>query len=219
MGDDVREKYRIWNGNFAEYKWPQVDGIFTDPPYGNFYKNSRKTMFSNGKAAVDGDNMEWLETFPNLAANLCLVGPVVMFCDRHRRSIIEAAMQKAGFNFINDAVWVKSSWGIGYNFRPAHEHILLFSRSKTIKATHASLSSVLKYPRVHISVKKHMTEKPVALMAELILGLTKLGSIIMDPFMGVASTGVACLENKRKFVGTELRNDYYEIGKARLQIY
>lgn len=215
----MKEKYRIWNGNFVEYNWPQVDAVLTDPPYGNFYKNSRKAMSSKGKAAVDGDSMEWLEAFPELVAKVCPVGPVIMFCDRHRRSVIEVAMQEAGFNFINDAVWVKSSWGIGYNFRPAHEHILLFSRSKTIKATHASLSSVLKHPRVHISVKKHMTEKPVVLMAELVLGLTKPGDVVMDPFMGAGSSGVACLENKRKFVGTELRGDYYEVTKGRLQVY
>lgn len=189
-----------------------VDAIITDPPYGNFYGSQRKKIT---KAVVDGDDMTWIEKFVPLAKHVCQTGPIVLFCDRHRRSLIEQKMMEAGFNFINDAIWFKRPWGIGYNFRPAHDHILLFSRAKTIKASHHSLSSVLQHNK--INKKRHPTEKPVSLMEELILGLTKEGDTILDPFMGVGSTGVACVRNNRNFYGYDIIKDYVAIAKIRIK--
>lgn len=62
-----------------------------------------------------------------------------------------------------------------------------------------------------------MTEKPVELMAELIRGFTVNGALVADPFMGVGSTGVACIQLERRFVGSEIREDYFKIAKERLK--
>lgn len=190
-----------------------VDAVITDPPYGNFYGSQRKKIID---AIVNGDDMKWLDTFAPLIKRVCPTGPVVMFCDRHRRSLIEFTMCKAGFNFINDAVWFKRPWGIGYNFRPAHEHILLFSLSKTIKASHYSLSSVLQHNKV--GKKQHPTEKPVSLMEEIIIGLTNPGQVVLDPFMGSGSTAIACINSGRGFYGYDIIKNYVEIAKTRLNI-
>jgi len=62
----------------------------------------------------------------------------------------------------------------------------------------------------------HPTLKPVELMQHLVKLTTFEEQIILDPFMGSGSTGLACIELKRKFVGYELDKDYFKIAETRL---
>jgi len=63
----------------------------------------------------------------------------------------------------------------------------------------------------------HPTLKPVELMQHLVKLTTFDGQIILDPFMGSGSTGIACIELKRKFIGYELDKDYFKIAEKRLE--
>ena len=63
----------------------------------------------------------------------------------------------------------------------------------------------------------HPTVKPVALMEYLIKMVTPKGGIVLDPFMGSGSTGVACVLNDFEFVGIDLDKDYCEIARARME--
>lgn len=62
----------------------------------------------------------------------------------------------------------------------------------------------------------HPTLKPVELMQHLVELTTFEKHIVLDPFMGSGSTGVACIELKRKFIGYELDNEYFKIAEKRL---
>ena len=62
----------------------------------------------------------------------------------------------------------------------------------------------------------HPTQKPVELMEYLIKSHTKKGDIVLDFTMGSGSTGVACKNTDRRFIGIELDEKYYEIAKERL---
>ncbi|AFM04516.1 DNA modification methylase [Bernardetia litoralis DSM 6794] len=62
----------------------------------------------------------------------------------------------------------------------------------------------------------HPTLKPVELMQHLVKLTTFQDQTILDPFMGSGSTGVACMELKRKFIGYELDENYIEIAKRRI---
>ena len=64
---------------------------------------------------------------------------------------------------------------------------------------------------------EHPTEKPVALMAELVGDFTQPGETILDPFAGSGTTGVACMRLGRKFIGIEKDPRYFEIAANRLQ--
>lgn len=63
----------------------------------------------------------------------------------------------------------------------------------------------------------HMTMKPVRLMEHLVRIFTKEDSVVLDPFMGSGSTGVACVHTGRKFFGIELNPKYFGEAKARLE--
>ena len=65
--------------------------------------------------------------------------------------------------------------------------------------------------------KLHPTQKPVALLEYLIKTYTNEGEIVLDNTMGSGSTGVACINTNRKFIGIELDKKYFEIAKERIK--
>jgi len=68
----------------------------------------------------------------------------------------------------------------------------------------------------HVEKTKHPCQFPVSLPIRLIRALTKPGDLVFDPFMGVGSTGMAAVADKRRFVGAELNKGYVEIARERI---
>ena len=65
--------------------------------------------------------------------------------------------------------------------------------------------------------KLHPTQKPVSLLEYLIKTYTNEGDTVLDNVMGSGSTGVACLNTNRNFIGIELDEDYFNIAKKRIE--
>ena len=65
---------------------------------------------------------------------------------------------------------------------------------------------------------KHSTEKPVQLMEWILKYYSKEGDLVLDPTMGSGSTGVACKNMNRKFIGFELDKDIFKIAQGRCEI-
>ena len=65
--------------------------------------------------------------------------------------------------------------------------------------------------------KLHPTQKPVSLCEYLIQTYTNEGDVVLDNCMGSGTTGIACLNTNRKFIGMELDNTYFEIAKKRIE--
>ena len=63
----------------------------------------------------------------------------------------------------------------------------------------------------------HFTVKPLQLMEHLIKIFSPEGAIICDPFLGSGTTGVACINTNRKFIGIELNNEYFQLAKERIE--
>jgi site-specific DNA-methyltransferase (adenine-specific) len=63
---------------------------------------------------------------------------------------------------------------------------------------------------------EHPTIKPLNIIENLILNSSKENDIILDPFMGSGTTGVACKKHKRDFIGIELDHHFFEIAKNRI---
>ena len=75
-------------------------------------------------------------------------------------------------------------------------------------------SNVLQYKKPYN--RHHPTEKPVDLLEDLILTYTNPNDTVLDFTMGSGSTGVACMETDRNFIGIELDKEYYTIAVERL---
>ena len=63
---------------------------------------------------------------------------------------------------------------------------------------------------------KHSTEKPVALMEWILKYYSKEGDVVLDPTMGSGSTGVACKNMNRNFIGMEMNDEIYEVACNRI---
>ena len=63
----------------------------------------------------------------------------------------------------------------------------------------------------------HKSQKPIKLMIELLDKFTNEGDTILDPFMGSGTTGVACVQTGRNFIGIEIDPDYYAIAEKRIK--
>ena len=77
-------------------------------------------------------------------------------------------------------------------------------------------TSIMKFQKPHPSVCVHPTEKPVALLEYLVKTYTNEGDVVLDNCMGSGSTGVACKNTNREFIGMELDENYYKIACERL---
>lgn len=77
-------------------------------------------------------------------------------------------------------------------------------------------TSILEFSKPHPSISVHPTQKPVELLEWLIKTYTNEGETVLDNCMGSGSTGVACVNTNRKFIGIELDTSYYEIAKQRV---
>lgn len=78
--------------------------------------------------------------------------------------------------------------------------------------------SVLHFPKPHPSTVLHSAQKPVLLLEWLIKTYTNEGETVLDSCMGVGSTGIACKNTNRDFIGIELDDKFFEIAKKSLEI-
>ena len=67
-----------------------------------------------------------------------------------------------------------------------------------------------------IGSKLHPTEKPIDLLSFYILNSSSKNDVVLDPFTGSGSTGVASIKNNRNFIGIEIDKSYFSIAKNRL---
>ena len=77
--------------------------------------------------------------------------------------------------------------------------------------------SILRFSKPHPSVSVHPTQKSVEICEWLIKSYTNEGELVLDNCMGSGSTGVACLNTNRNFIGIELDEKYFDIAKERIK--
>ena len=78
-------------------------------------------------------------------------------------------------------------------------------------------TSILKFQKPHPSISVHRTQKPIELLEWLINTYTDEGETVLDNCMGSGSTGVACVNENRNFIGYELNEEYFNIAQNRLR--
>ena len=91
----------------------------------------------------------------------------------------------------------------------------------SIKSKHRNNPEGSRYPKTVLKFKQekgfHPTQKPVALMEYLIKTYSNEGETVLDNCMGSGTTGVACVNTNRNFIGIEMDKNYFEIAKNRIE--
>lgn len=193
-----------------------VDMILTDPPYGmNLIPQRESGKFHNVKIKNDAD-LSWTDDFFDKCFKLLKQNTCAMFfCSHHGVSEFITSAKLAGFDIKNLLIWDKKHLGMGNNWRPVHELVLLCTKGRFVTKS-KNKTTILSFSKVHHSKMVHPTEKPIELLQHLIDEPDYNPQIILDPFMGSGTTGVAALRNGRKFIGIELDTTYYGIACDRV---
>ena len=209
LGDCLERMKEIPDGS--------IDMVLTDPPYGMNLKPQRESGKFHGVEIVNDNNLDWsdqffFECFRLLPKNAA----AIIFCNQHCVADFIFSAKKSGFAIKNILVWDKKQFGMGGNWRPRHELILICTKGRFV--THSnSLSTIIEFSRTHHSKALHPTQKPVDLMQHLIEQPDYNPKTILDPFMGSGSTGVAAVNLGRNFIGIELDETYFNIAQERIQ--
>lgn len=123
--------------------------------------------------------------------------------------------ENAGFKFVNLLVWVKNNRTPNQYYMQQAEYILLLRKGKARSINDCGTSNIININNVRC--KEHPTEKPVDLMQLLVENSTNEGETVLDLFMGSGSTGVACKNTNRNFIGIELDKEYFDIAEKRIK--
>lgn len=126
-----------------------------------------------------------------------------------------------GFHFIKSLIWDKGNKIMGTFYMSQFEYILFFRKGKGVKINNCGTSDILSVPNQKLKgddgKNLHDTEKPVGLMEILIGNSTQENGIVLDPFMGIGSSGIAANNLGRNFIGVELDDTYFSIAKERIE--
>lgn len=198
----------------------KVDMILTDPPYLMDYKtNHRKDKNHDFCSPIKNDNnYELISNSIDLMFDLLKDGGALyMFCNSNKVDFFKQEVEKR-FKLKNILIWVKNNWTAG-DLKGAYgkrtEFILYAVKGRHILNGRRD-NDVLEFKRVVGKKQLHQNQKPVDLLEFLIKKSSNINDTVFDPFMGSGSTGVACMNTNRKFIGVELDKKYYKIAVDRL---
>ena len=190
-----------------------VDLIVSDPPY-------FLGMTHNGQKGDFNDLAICRPFYANLFKEYDRVlktnGRVYFFTDWRAYAFYYPLLSES-IPVRNLIVWDKKS-GAGNQYNFSHEFIIYATK----KPINQGGSNVWRETAFSSGAKKtngekvHPTQKPVELMERIITDATNEGDVVLDCFMGSGTTGVACVNTKRKFIGMELQEKYFNIAKKRI---
>lgn len=201
LREEVIGDSRLYLGDCREILplLPKVDAVVTDPPYGMAFRSNYRLVKHEAIANDDtADLLTWA----------CRLQPThSSYVFGRWDNIADVPPPKSILT------WVKNNWSMG---DLDHEHarqteIAFFYPGPRHDWPAGRPTDVLEAIRTGNTY--HPTEKPVDLM-ERVVGFTR--GLVLDPFMGSGTTGVACAKLGRKFIGIEIEPKYFDIACKRI---
>jgi DNA modification methylase len=179
-----------------------VDAVVTDPPYGVAYSSGWNNKFKNVKIANDAtpELRDWLVDW--ISEGRALIFGSWKVAKPLRTKLV--------------LIWDKGTVGMGdlsLPWFPSTEEIYVLGGGWQGTRTRSVLYTSVGFNH-HLN-EYHPTEKPASVMCEL-LQKTALDWVILDPFMGSGTTGVAAVRLGRKFIGIEIEPKYFDIACKRI---
>ena len=210
---------------------PKVDAVITDPPFEaeahTLQRRKLGTVAAGGRevlvealpfSAINGATREGVCAE---VARLCN-GWALYFCQAEAVSAWRDAAEASGQKYKRAMVWIKPDGMPQFSGdRPGMGYESIVS---TWCGTGKSVwngggrHGVFTFNKNDcVGPAPHPTTKPVPLMAELLNLFTNTGQTVLDPFMGSGTTGVACMNLGRKFIGIEIEPKYFDIACERIE--
>jgi site-specific DNA-methyltransferase (adenine-specific) len=215
-----------------------VDAVVTDPPYssGGFMRGDRmastrvKYQTSDARRmhpTFSGDNRDqrgflywcalWLAECRRIAKP---GGMVCVFTDWRQLPTTTDAIQAGGWIWRGIVPWDKVNARPQANRFTAQAEYLVWGTNGPDNSAPSPDSvygrGVLREAAPCGKERQHSTQKPVGVLADIVRVASREGGTVLDPFAGSGTTGAACVQTGRKFIGIELDAEYVEIARARI---
>jgi len=181
---------------------PKVDAVITDPPYGIGVCGNEGGVTSLKSGAKDYGKQEW-DSEPIGAVEIALILPAA------KTHVIWGGNYFAA-HLPNSQGWLVWDKLNGDGFSLADVELAWTSRDKAARIFRMSRTAVFSED------KQHPTQKPIGLM-EWCIKQAGDPATILDPFMGSGTTGVACMNLGRTFIGIEREPKYFDIACRRIE--
>jgi site-specific DNA-methyltransferase (adenine-specific) len=197
-----------------------VDLVITDPPYESLEKHRAVGTTTRLKQSKASSN-EWFQIFPNarfpeLFEQVFRVlkrnAHFYLYCDPETMFVAKPLAEAAGFKFWKPLIWDKRTIGMGYHYRARYECILFFEKGKR-KLADLGIADIITHRRI---IGGYPAEKPPEVSEVLVTQSSLAGELVIDPFMGSGSTGVAAARHGRNFAGNDLCREAVDITRARM---
>ena len=209
--------FEIFNGDcISEMKGMEtgsVDFTLTDIPYDavNRKSNGLRNLDKGSADECTFDLVEFLDGVYRVTKN-----SICIFCGKEQFSTIYAYFaRKKGT--VRPIVWEKSNpspMNGQYIYLSGVEFAVWLKKPGAKVFNAHCKNTVFKYPNGRS--KLHPTEKNHELLIELILDNTNFGDIVFDPCMGSGAHGKVAIENGRRFLGIELKKEWFDLAKSRI---
>lgn len=218
-------------------KEKKFDCIVTDPPYKVTARGRGKNTNTGGMLTKDIVNKgkvfktndleieDWLPKLWNLLVDKghCYIMTNQKNITKYLKTIDDMYFnddKKQKFHFIKNLIWMKDNKIMGQTYMSQFEYVIMIRKGGHKRINNCGDSDILQFANKKMKGddKKtiHDTEKPVGLLEMIIGNATNVGDIVLDPFMGINSAGVACKNLGRKFVGMEIDEQYFNKAKERV---
>ena len=205
---------------------PQLSGVkavVTDPPYrvtsggfGNLdggFSGWIKDSYDN-KGAIVACDLDWSDWLSLVPAALQESAHVYIFSNDRNLSAARQAAEDAGIKFHRLLIWDKRAALPNRWYQQTCEFVLFMRKGRAFMINNPSSKSLQSVFQRDES--NHPTEKPVSLCRLYIENSTAPGDLVLDPFMGSGTTGVACALSGRAFIGIELDEGHFETACRRI---
>lgn len=219
-----------------------IDMIFADPPYflsngGISYRSGKVVSVDKGEwdkidsyEEMHEFNRAWIEACRRL---LKKDGTIWITGTHHNIYSIGTILKELNFHILNQVIWTKTDPPPNISkrmFTFSHENIIWAKKSKQSRHIFnynlmlnmnkgKQMTDVWLIPHVTMQEKKfgyHPTQKPLKLLDRIVKSSTLKSSLILDPFCGSGTTGVAAVANGRKFIGIDNNIDYINLSINRI---
>ena len=229
--------YTVVNGDCLDYLGQipdnSIDLILTDPPY-NIAQYSTGNINLPGRSALNNDLAEWdlipIDPFdlpPDFKRIIKPDGNIFVFTSYNLigkwHEAFDSEFDTFQFfiwhktnpapkifknGFLNSCEMIACMWNKGHKWN--------FSDQRNM---HNFFESPICMKPERLSEPKHPSQKPVRLLEHIVSIASNENDVVFDPFMGVGSTGVAALRNKRRFIGIEIEKSYFDAAEMRIGVY
>ena len=229
--------YTVVNGDCLDYLGQipdnSIDLILTDPPY-NIAQYSTGNINLPGRSALNNDLAEWdlipidpFDLLPDFKRIIKPDGNIFVFTSYNLigkwHEAFDSEFDTFQFfiwhktnpapkifknGFLNSCEMIACMWNKGHKWN--------FSDQRNM---HNFFESPICMNQDRLSEPKHPSQKPVRLLEHIVSIASNENDVVFDPFMGVGSTGVAALRNKRRFIGIEIEKSYFDAAEMRIGVY